>query len=44
MFEVPSRGDVKKVMIDSETIAKRQPAQLTTRTETRDVEIEDESA
>jgi ATP-dependent Clp protease ATP-binding subunit ClpX len=44
MFEVPSRGDIKKVMIDAETIARRRPAQLTTRAEPRDVEIEDESA
>jgi ATP-dependent Clp protease ATP-binding subunit ClpX len=44
MFEIPSRGDVKKVIIDGETIARRKPAQLITRSEARAVELEDESA
>ncbi len=44
MFEIPSRGDVKKVLIDADVIAHRRPAQLVTRSETRGVELEDESA
>jgi ATP-dependent Clp protease ATP-binding subunit ClpX len=44
MFEIPSRGDVKKVIIDGETIARRKSAQLVTRGEARAVELEDESA
>jgi ATP-dependent Clp protease ATP-binding subunit ClpX len=44
MFEIPSRGDVKKVIVDAETIAHTRPAQLLTRSETRGVELEDESA
>src|SRR5690242_16153281 len=44
MFEIPSRSDVKKVIIDGETITRRKPAQLITRSEARAVELEDESA
>jgi ATP-dependent Clp protease ATP-binding subunit ClpX len=45
MFEIPSRGDVKKVVIDAEVIARRRAAQLVTRSEARtSVELEDESA
>jgi ATP-dependent Clp protease ATP-binding subunit ClpX len=46
MFEIPSRGDVKKVMIDGETISQRKPASLLTRSETqpRGIELEDASA
>jgi len=44
MFEIPSRGDVKKVLIDAEVIGHLRPAQLITRGETRGVELEDESA
>ncbi|HEU5347551.1 MAG TPA: ATP-dependent Clp protease ATP-binding subunit ClpX, partial [Ktedonobacterales bacterium] len=44
MFEIPSRGDVKKVTIDGDTITRRKPAQLITRGEARAVELEDESA
>jgi ATP-dependent Clp protease ATP-binding subunit ClpX len=46
MFEIPSRGDVKKVVIDGETIGRRKPASLLTRSETqpREIELEDESA
>ncbi|HEX8033893.1 MAG TPA: ATP-dependent Clp protease ATP-binding subunit ClpX, partial [Ktedonobacterales bacterium] len=48
MFEIPSRADVKKVVIDADTIAHTKPAQLITRGETRSsstsVELEDESA
>jgi ATP-dependent Clp protease ATP-binding subunit ClpX len=44
MFEIPSRGDVKKVVIDAEVIGRKQPAQLLTRSETARVELEDESA
>ena len=45
MFEIPSRADVKKVVIDGETIGRRKPAQLVTRGEPRpSVELEDESA
>jgi ATP-dependent Clp protease ATP-binding subunit ClpX len=44
MFEVPSRGDIKKVVIDGETIARQKSAQLITRSEARAIELEDESA
>jgi ATP-dependent Clp protease ATP-binding subunit ClpX len=44
MFEIPSRSDVKKVIIDGETITHQKPAQLITRSEARAVELEDESA
>jgi ATP-dependent protease Clp ATPase subunit len=46
MFEIPSRGDVKKVVIDGETITHRKPASLLTRSETqpRGIELEDASA
>jgi len=46
MFEIPSRGDVKKVVIDGETISQRKPATLLTRGETqpRGIELEDASA
>jgi ATP-dependent Clp protease ATP-binding subunit ClpX len=46
MFDAPSRSDVKKVVIDGETIASRQPAQIVTRSviEARAVELENESA
>src|SRR5579859_7169532 len=45
MFELPSRADVKKVVIDGETIAHRKSPQLVTRAEARNaVELEDESA
>jgi ATP-dependent Clp protease ATP-binding subunit ClpX len=46
MFDAPSRSDVKKVVIDGDTIASRQPAQIVTRSviEARAVELENESA
>jgi ATP-dependent Clp protease ATP-binding subunit ClpX len=46
MFDAPSRSDVKKVVIDAETITDRKPAQLITRSgaEARALELEDESA
>jgi ATP-dependent Clp protease ATP-binding subunit ClpX len=44
MFEIPSRGDVKKVVIDAGTIQRLKPAQLLTRGEVQPVELEDESA
>ncbi|HST88591.1 MAG TPA: ATP-dependent Clp protease ATP-binding subunit ClpX, partial [Ktedonobacterales bacterium] len=44
MFEIPSRADVKKVVIDAETIQRHHSAQLITRAEPRTVELEDESA
>jgi len=46
MFDAPSRSDVKKVVIDGDTIASHQPAQGVTRTviEARAVELENESA
>src|SRR5690348_11158438 len=44
MFEIPSRADVKKVVIDAETIQRHRSAQLITRAEPRTVELEDESA
>ncbi len=44
MFEIPSRGDVKKVVIDADAIKRKHPAQLLTRSETARVELEDESA
>jgi ATP-dependent Clp protease ATP-binding subunit ClpX len=46
MFDAPSRSDVKKVVIDAETITDRKPAQIITRSgaEARAVELEDESA
>jgi ATP-dependent Clp protease ATP-binding subunit ClpX len=45
MFELPSRADVKKVVIDGETINRRKAPQMVTRAETRAVEqLEDESA
>ncbi|HET9111730.1 MAG TPA: ATP-dependent Clp protease ATP-binding subunit ClpX [Ktedonobacterales bacterium] len=46
MFEAPSRSDVKKVVIDGDTIASHQPAQIVTRAviEARAVELENESA
>jgi len=44
MFELPSRSDVKKVIVDADTIAHIKPAQLITRSEPRSVELEDESA
>ncbi|MGH2485189.1 MAG: ATP-dependent Clp protease ATP-binding subunit ClpX, partial [Ktedonobacterales bacterium] len=44
MFEIPSRADVKKVVIDGDTIDRRKTAQLVTRAEARGVELEDESA
>jgi len=44
MFEIPGRADVKKVIIDADTINRRKPAQLMTRSDTRGVELEDESA
>ncbi len=46
MFDAPSRSDVKKVIIDADTITERKPAQLITRSgaEARAVELEDESA
>jgi ATP-dependent Clp protease ATP-binding subunit ClpX len=44
MFEIPSRADVKKVIIDGDTIGRRKPAQITTRNDARGVELEDESA
>ncbi|HEV2238389.1 MAG TPA: ATP-dependent Clp protease ATP-binding subunit ClpX [Ktedonobacterales bacterium] len=45
MFELPSRADVKKVIIDGETINHRKAPQLVSRAEARaSVELEDESA
>ncbi|HEX8733604.1 MAG TPA: ATP-dependent Clp protease ATP-binding subunit ClpX [Ktedonobacterales bacterium] len=46
MFDAPSRSDVKKVVIDGETITSHQPAQIVTRSviEARSVELENESA
>jgi ATP-dependent Clp protease ATP-binding subunit ClpX len=46
MFDAPSRSDVKKVVIDGETIMSHQPAQIVTRAviESRNVELENESA
>ena len=35
MFEIPSRGDVKKVMIDAEPSSSASPAQLIGRSEAR---------
>jgi len=45
MFDAPSRSDVKKVVIDGETITSHQPAQIVTRAviESRNVELENES-
>ncbi|HEX9035736.1 MAG TPA: ATP-dependent Clp protease ATP-binding subunit ClpX [Ktedonobacterales bacterium] len=46
MFDAPSRSDVKKVVIDADTITDRKPAQIIARSgaEARAVELEDESA
>jgi ATP-dependent Clp protease ATP-binding subunit ClpX len=44
MFEIPSRSDVKKVVIDGRTIQRQKPAQLLTRSEVQSMELEDESA
>ncbi|HEX8994557.1 MAG TPA: ATP-dependent Clp protease ATP-binding subunit ClpX [Ktedonobacterales bacterium] len=46
MFDAPSRSDVKKVVIDGDTITSHQPAQIVTRSviEARAVELENESA
>ncbi len=46
MFDAPSRSDVKKVVIDADTITERKPAQIVPRSsaEARAVELEDESA
>jgi ATP-dependent Clp protease ATP-binding subunit ClpX len=44
MFEIPSRGDVKKVVIDADVINRRRPAQVVSRGESRALELEDESA
>jgi ATP-dependent Clp protease ATP-binding subunit ClpX len=44
MFEIPSRGDVKKVMIDADVINRLRPAQIIGRSEARALELEDESA
>ena len=44
MFELPSRSDIKKVVIDADTIVSHVPAKLITRSEARNVELEDESA
>jgi ATP-dependent Clp protease ATP-binding subunit ClpX len=46
MFDAPSRSDVKKVVIDGDTITSHQPAQIVTRAviESRTVELENESA
>jgi ATP-dependent Clp protease ATP-binding subunit ClpX len=46
MFDAPSRSDVKKVVIDGETITSHLPAQIVTRAviESRTVELENESA
>ena len=46
MFDAPSRSDVKKVVIDGDTITSHQPAQIVTRAviESRNVELENESA
>src|SRR4029077_4738761 len=44
MFEIPSRGDVKKVMIDADVINRLRPAQVIGRSEARALELEDESA
>jgi ATP-dependent Clp protease ATP-binding subunit ClpX len=44
MFEIPSRSDVKKVMIDADVINRLRPAQVIGRSEARALELEDESA
>ncbi|HEX8982124.1 MAG TPA: ATP-dependent Clp protease ATP-binding subunit ClpX [Ktedonobacterales bacterium] len=46
MFDAPSRSDVKKVVIDGDSITSHQPAQIVTRSviEARAVELENESA
>ena len=46
MFDAPSRSDVKKVVIDADTITERKPAQIVPRSsaEARAAELEDESA
>jgi ATP-dependent Clp protease ATP-binding subunit ClpX len=45
MFEIPSRADVKKVVIDAGAIQRLKPAQLLTRGEVQPtIELEDESA
>jgi ATP-dependent Clp protease ATP-binding subunit ClpX len=44
MFEIPSRGDVKKVIVDADVINRRRPAQVVGRSEARALELEDESA
>ena len=45
MFELPSRADVKKVIIDADAIARHKSPQMVTRAEARTaVELEDESA
>jgi ATP-dependent Clp protease ATP-binding subunit ClpX len=45
MFEIPSRADVKKVVIDAGAIQRLKPAQLVTRGEVQPaIELEDESA
>jgi len=46
MFDAPSRSDVKKIVIDGDTITSHQPAQIVTRSviEARAVDLENESA
>src|SRR5579871_12337 len=44
MFDIPSRSDIKKVIIEADTIVNHAPARLITRGEARAVELEDESA
>jgi ATP-dependent Clp protease ATP-binding subunit ClpX len=44
MFELPSRADVKKVIVDGDAISRRKAPQMITRAEARAVELEDESA
>jgi ATP-dependent Clp protease ATP-binding subunit ClpX len=44
MFELPSRTDVKKVVVDGEAITQRKAPQMVTRAEARAVELQDESA
>jgi ATP-dependent Clp protease ATP-binding subunit ClpX len=44
MFELPSRSDVKKVVIDGDAIARVKQPQMITRSEARAIELEDESA
>jgi len=44
MFEIPSRADVKKVVVDADVINHKRPAQVITRGTVDVVALEDESA